>query len=340
MTSQNWPRTAFDTKEWLQAWSRATIETVVGSDSAEPGMFAVSRSPFWGGYEYDAGLEPIWDRPVLTIGSLYSFYGPSYLLAEDAGDAVAATMRRAQQRAAEWDTAGILVANLPQQAALAWARRCQPDASVRLDLAYHRILGAGADPVVGDVSRKVRKEWQRRWRRASEFGLKLVEETAPDPARVQEVVELANASAVRHGWPPVYDLATCLEVLDIPGSRLLRVDHEGRTAAGIVALEYERTLYLWAGGVHPTLFREVSPYLFLFYEVLATGADRGWDRIEFGRGNDAFKRRYGAQSTETWSLWYARSPEQAATYRPRLAALHEGLSAAIGVPPTPLGGPA
>jgi hypothetical protein len=340
MTSQNWPRTAFDTKEWLQAWSRSTIETVVGCDSAEPGMFAVSWSPFWAGYEHDAGLEPTWDRPVLTLGSLYSFYGPSYLLAEDAEDAVAATMRRAEQRAAEWDTAGVLVANLPEPAALAWARRRPPEASVRLEVAYHRTLGTGADPVLGGVSSKVGRDWKRRWRRASELGLRLVDETAPDLARVREVVEFANASAVRHGWPPVYDLATCLEVLGIPGSRLLRVDHEGRTAAGILAMEHERTLYLWAGGVHPTLLREVSPYLFLFHEVLATGADRGWDRVEFGRGNDAFKRRYGAQSTDTWSLWYARTPEQAATYRPRLAALHEGLSAAIGVPAAPLGGPA
>jgi hypothetical protein len=107
----------------------------------------------------------------------------------------------------------------------------------------------------------------------------------------------------------------------------------------MIAFEHERRLYLWGGSQHPELLHELSPYLFVFYELLATGEERGLERIEFGRGNDQFKRKYGCDSTDTWSLWYARDEEQASHYRPRLEALHEGLSRAMEVPLRSLGEP-
>jgi hypothetical protein len=329
-----WEKTVFDTKEWLDAWSRATIEKVTAQD-ADANMFAVEWSPFWAGYEADAGMEPVWDRPVLTIGSMYSFYGPSHLLGEPG--AVDASMVRAQAYAEEWETAGVLVANLPEQAALAWAELHPPDASIRLDVEYHRQVGEGVDPVLGDVSKRVRGDWRRRWRRALEHGLRFVEEERPDPERIDEVLGLANESAVRHGWPPVYDRTSAEEVLGIPGSRLFRADYDGETAAGVVVLEHDRRLYLWAGGTHPELLREVSPYLFILYELLATGAERGIERIEFGRGNDAFKRKYGFDGTELWSLWYASKPEEVEVYAPRIGELHEGCARMMGLPPRALG---
>jgi hypothetical protein len=333
---RSWPRTVFDTKEWLEAWSRSTIEKVTAADSAEPGMFAVESSPFWGGYEADAEVEPIWDRPLLTIGSLYSFYGPSYLL--DDREELDAVMERARERAGEWDTAGFLVANLPDGAAQAWAELHPPDASARLDVAYTRAVGAGADPVVGDVESRVRREWRRLWRRATEQGVTLVVEREPDGERVDEVVEMANASATRHSWPPVYDRRTADEVLATPAGLLIRAEWSGQTAAGIICLEHERRLYLWGGSPHPTLLRELSPYLFVFYEIFATGAERGWDVIEAGRGNDAFKRKYGFEGTDTWSLWYARGPDEAARYEPRLTRLHERLGRVMDLPPRSLTG--
>jgi hypothetical protein len=336
-TRKTWSRTIFDTQEWLNAWSRSTAEKAVACDSREPPMYAVEWSPFWGGYVVDAEMGPLWDRPLLTISTLYSFYGPAYLL-DDPG-AVRAALDRGVAQADEWNTAGILIPNLTEDAALAWAEICPPDASVRLDIAYHRAVGAGEDPVVGSVNKHVRTDWRRRWRRATEHGLRLVEEAQPDGVRIDEVIGLANSSALRHGWPAVYDRTTADEVLAIPGARLLRADYGGQTAAGFIALEHERTLYLWAGGTHPTLLREVSPYLFILYEVLAMGAERGWDRIEFGRGNDAFKRKYGFEGTDTWSLWYARRPAEAGLYRAQLATLHTRLSQAYGVAPRLLGEP-
>ncbi|WP_084960744.1 GNAT family N-acetyltransferase [Thermoactinospora rubra] len=320
-------RTVYDTDEWLAAWSRSTVERLRPADCHRPLLYRLEYSPFWHGYEIDTGLGPIWDRPVLTTGSLYAGYGPGYLAEHP--DEVAALMDHAAGQMA--GTCGLLVLNLPLEAALQWALVRPPDGMVRLDLAYHRVIGAGRDPIVGDVDRHERHDWRRRWRRATEKGVRLVEETDPAPERVDEVVALANGSALRHGWPVLYDRATAMAVLGVPGARLLRADWHGRTVAGFVALEHDRRLYLWAGGMDHTVVREVSPYLFVLYELLRMGPERGWERLEFGKGNDAFKRRYGFTGVELWSLWYAADPADVAVYRPKLAALHQKLGAFQGL---------
>ncbi|WP_328610660.1 GNAT family N-acetyltransferase [Amycolatopsis sp. NBC_00345] len=319
----------FDTDEWLDAWSRSTVERYGKQDLCKPPLYLTEYSPFWHGYEIDLEIEPVWDRPVLTLGSVYAVFGPSYLA--ESADAVGRTVDEALELSREVGSGGFLVFNLSEDAARRWAATREPDARVRLDLAYHRCPGTGQDPVMGDVSTHVRTEWRRRWRRATEKGLRLVEESSPSVERIDEVLALANGSAIRHDWPQLYDRTTASAVLAMPGSRLIRADWHGRTVAGFVALEHGNQLHLWAGGMDHEVVREVSPYLFLLHELLAMGRERGWERIEFGRGNDEFKRRYGFTGVELWSLWYAADPADAAVRVPRLAALHEGLARCQGL---------
>lgn len=325
-----WRPTVFDTPEWNAAWSRSTIERIRSADEEQdPPVYLVEYSPFWHGYEVDTGLEGVWDRPFATVGTLYSFYGPAHMSTRP--DAVADTVDRGRRLAAEWGSPGVLVVNLPADDADRWSAVRPPDAKLRLDIAYYRIVGSGKDPVVGDVNAHERTEWRRRWRRTGERGVRLVEEVRPGRDRIDEVVALTNGSAVKHGWPPVYDATTLEQVLDIPGARMIRADWDGRTVGGFVAFEHDRRLYLWAGGTDHTVFQEVSPYLFMLYELLRIGEERGWDRIEFGRGNDTFKRRYGFSGNELWSLWYASGPEDAERYVPKLQAVHEGLARCMGL---------
>jgi hypothetical protein len=329
-----WPHTVFDTSEWLDAWSRNTVEHFTAQDGDGPGIYAVAQSPFWDGYAADAKLPLPWDRPLLTVSSLYAFYGPAHLLEEP--ESVKNLVAKGRELSAEWDTAGVLIANLPQEAAVAWSMISPPDATARLDVAYHRRIGAGDDPVVGDVSARVRANWRRRWRRATEQGLRVIEDEHPAPEPISQVIGLANASATRHGWPAVYDQATAEAVLQMPGARLIRAEWSGQTVAGFIALEHAGTLNLWAGGTHETLLREVSPYQFLLYELLAHGAERGLEQLEFGRGNDTFKRSHGFEGTETWSLWYGRDPGQVSRYGPALEQLSDRLSGVMGLDPGPL----
>ncbi len=325
-----WPPTVFDTEEWLDAWTRATIDRQRVVDPGGPPRYLLEHSPFWQGYEDETGTGRTWDRPVLTVGSVYSVFGPAYL----AGDAhaVGALVDSAREQARELGAAGVLVFNLPPEPARQWIAHRAPDSVARLDTAYYKDPGTGPDPVMGQVKKSVRTEWRRRWRRATEKDVRLVEDKAPSPELVARVLELTNGSAVKHGWPVLYDARTLSAVLAAPQASVIRAEWNGRTIGAFVALEHDRRLYLWAGGTDPSVYSEVSPYAFMLYEILAQGVERGWDRIEFGRGNDEFKRRHGFGGLHLWSLWYAADPDQVSRYGPRLTALHDGLAGVAGYP--------
>lgn len=332
--TQSFPPTVFDTDEWLDVWARATIERQRIIAPGSPPRYLLEHSPFWQGYEEDAGTGTVWDRPVLTIGSVYSVYGPAHL----AGDrtAVGALVDDAVAQARELDAAGVLVFNLPPEAARQWAVARPPDVFARLDTAYYKNPGSGPDPVMGYVPKKKRTDWRRRWRRATEKDVRLVEETGPDAlAHVDRLLELMNGSAVKHGWPKLYDRATLEAALASSYGSLFRAEWDGATIGAIVALEHDRRLYLWAAGTDPAVYSEVSPYPFMLYEILAQGVERGWDVAEFGRGNDRFKREHGFAGQHLWSLWYAARPGDVDIYRPRLTAVHEGMATVAGYPDLP-----
>lgn len=323
--------TVFDTDEWRDVWSRATIERQRIVQPGQPPRYLLEYSPFWQGYEDDSGSGPVWDVPVLTVGSVYSVYGPAYLAGDRA--AVATLVDDALEQARDLGAAGVLVLNLPPEAARQWAVARTPDVFTRLDTAYYKIPGSGPDPVMGFVPKNKRTDWRRRWRRATEKGVRLVEDTGPDAlAHLDRVLELTNGSAVKHGWPGLYDRATLEAALTSPYGSLLRAEWEGRTISAIVALEYDRRLYLWAAGTDPAVYAEVSPYPFVLYEILAQGVERGWDIVEFGRGNDRFKRQHGFAGHHLWALWYAARPADVSVYGPRLAALHHGMAEVAGYP--------
>jgi len=322
--------TVFDTDAWLGAWSRATIEDQEIIHPGRPPRYLLLDSPFWKGYEDEVGTGSVWDnRPLLTVGSVYSVFGPAFM-ADDAA-AVGALVDTAVAEAREQDAAGVMVFNLPPEAARQWAAIRKPNSVIRLDHAYSKMPGVGADPVMGDVRKNARTEWRRRWRRATERGVQLVFEHSPTDAQIDRVLELANGSAVKHDWPALYDKDTFLAVLNgVPGAHLILTDWNGLIVGAVVALEHDGKLYLWAAGTDPSVYEDVSPYKFMLYELMAQGVERGIERIEFGRGNDEFKRRHGFTGVPLWSLWYEATPGEADIYGPRLARLHDGLATAQG----------
>ncbi|MEV6694589.1 GNAT family N-acetyltransferase [Micromonospora sp. NPDC051196] len=327
--AQSFRPTVFDTEEWLDAWTRATIERRRIIDPGRAPRYLLEDSPFWHGLENDTGSGVVWDRPVLTIGTIYSVYGPAYLTGDE--QAVAALVDGALEQARDLGAAGLLVLNLPPEPARQWAAVRPPDVFARLDTAYYKNPGSGPDPVLGEVKTKKRTDWRRRWRRATEKGVKLVEETGPEAvAQIDRLLELTNGSAVKHGWPALYDHATLEAVLSTPYASLVRAEWEDQTIGAAVALEHDRKLYLWCAGTDATVYSEVSPYPFMLYELLAQGVDRGWDIIEFGRGNDTFKKEHGFSGIHLWGLWYATDPGDVEIYRPRLTAVHEGLLTVAG----------
>ncbi|MCK2215433.1 GNAT family N-acetyltransferase [Actinomadura sp. ATCC 31491] len=304
-------------------WPDVTPERrLPGGPAGGPAL--VLDSPFWNGYQRDAGTPAVWDGPMAYLPSLYSVYGPTHLTAPAE---IARTLEEAAGRARAHATAGLLVANLPRSCARRWRAVREPDAVIRLDVAYSCDVRDGVDGVLAALPRDERVEWRRRWRRARERGLTMTR----DAGRLPEALRLANDSAVRHGIEPLYDAATFAAVAALPGAAVVCADLGGATLAAFLTVEHDGVLHLWAGGIDYAALRAYSPYLFLLYEILAGAPARGVRRVEFGRGSYAFKRRYGFTGTELWSLYYAPGPEAAAAHAPRLAVMHERLAAFMGL---------
>jgi CelD/BcsL family acetyltransferase involved in cellulose biosynthesis len=305
-------------------WPDITPERrVAGAPGTGPAL--VLDSPFWNGYQLDAGIGDVWEEgPVGYLPSLYAVYGLTHRTARTA---IEDTLDQAAKAVREHGATGLLVANLPRPCAERWSATRAPDARIRLDIAYACDARAGADGVLGALPRHERTEWRRRWRRAKERGVTMTE--ARD--RLPDALRLANDSAVKHGIEPLYDATTFEAVARIPGADVICADLDGRTLAAFLAVEHDGVLYLWAGGIDYEALRTHSPYLFLLYEILSVAPERGWSRIEFGRGSYQFKRRYGFAGTELWSLYYATDAGAAAAHVPRLAVMHERLSAFMGL---------
>jgi len=120
-----WAPTVFETKEWLTAWSRSTVERARVLGTGGPPLFLLEYSPFWHGYEIDTEMDPVWDRPVVTVGSLYAGYGPAYLA--ESAETIRETTENARALAAEHGACGTLVLNLPTPAPREWAASgCPP----------------------------------------------------------------------------------------------------------------------------------------------------------------------------------------------------------------------
>jgi CelD/BcsL family acetyltransferase involved in cellulose biosynthesis len=331
--------TWYDTPEWQGAWAETTIEDIRHRGQVEAYVdehphtschYLVVDSPFWSGYESDARVKPVFNGPFVTLPSLYSVFGPSHLAASES--AVASVVDGALRDARGWMADALLVANLTTQAADQWAQFRPPCVRVRLDIAYFADVVGGIDAVLQSLPRRKRIDWRRRWRRATERGVRLVElpDTQASPW-LAEVARLSNASAIKHGIAALYDLASLQRLAALPQARVFVAEHKGSALAAFLAFDHHDVIHLWAGGIDYTQLAEFSPYLFLLYELITMAPAQGWRRMEFGRGNYEFKRRYGFRGAELWTLCYPVAPNSGPRLAERLNDMHDRLAQFMGI---------
>jgi hypothetical protein len=321
----------FAGRAWLRAWERATIEDVsarryvtsrCGDGRATLPLYRMDDSPYWRAYEQEAGLDPIFTRPIVCLPSMYAFYGP--VVAGNL-DAVAHALAEVQATASEWSAQAVVVANLTETLALDLARLRPPDATVRLDTSYRLELPEHHDAYFASLKRDHRADLRRRWRRAGERGVRCVELIGHDARpRLAEFLEIADASAIKHDTDPIYDLPTLTALADVPGSRLILAEREGQILAGFFSFVDGDCLTLWSGGIRYESLHEFSPYVFLLYETVALAYERGWRQIDFGRGNGGFKTRHGARPIPLWSHFYLADDDDALIAELRL--LHDRIA--------------
>jgi CelD/BcsL family acetyltransferase involved in cellulose biosynthesis len=81
--------------------------------------------------------------------------------------------------------------------------------------------------------------------------------------------------------------------------RLHRLEIEGELAAAILALQAHSGVFVYITGFDPA-FGRYSPGALLWAEVIETAAREGAREVHFLRGQEAYKRRWGAEDRPTW----------------------------------------
>lgn len=328
----------FDSEGWLRAWERATAERHLArrylrhaeSAAVDP-FYLVEDSPMWNSYETDAGVGPVWRAPVAMTPSLYSFYGPNAALPGQALRIV----EHGLDQARAWGAEAFVVGNLVPDVAAAWSALSPPTFALVLDRIYRADVSEGVEAHLATMGGHARRELSRLWRRSTERGLVISalrgSEMAP---RLPDVARLAEATSSRHG-PPLYSRETFDALSRVPGATLLVAERDGEAIGAFMTFLHGDSLYLWAGGHDFARRSELGTYSFLIFESIRFAVREGCRFVEAGRGNFAFKERYGFSPTDLWSLVYLMPGTDHDGLLARLRDMDRGMQAHL--PPMPAG---
>ncbi len=329
------PAHVFQTGEWLTAWERTTIEPASATAYLRPTdgsnltpFYCVESSPFWRGYETEAGVDSVWRGPVVFSPSVYSIYGGG--LADP--PAIGAAIDRGLERVHDWGAEALVFVNIEGEEVRRWTEQRRPAAAFVLDLAFRAPVGATVDEHLAGLDGHVRREFRRQWRRARERGVTLLELHGPEMRpHLAEFQRLASATAERHSGD-LYDLPTFEALSAVPAATLLVAERDGRWLGAFLCFAYREMLYLWAGGIDYANLAEFGTYAFLMYESLGYAIRTGCRILEVGRGNATFKERHGFRATELWTLVYlTENTGRNRELERRLGAMGDGLRKHLGL---------
>jgi GNAT acetyltransferase-like protein len=306
----------YDSHGWLRSWEQIGIEPrrrLAYVLSQPPGrrapwvvpLYVVTHSPFWHGYELQAGQAALASGPMVFAGSTYSMYTRR-------GEVPAALARGAHATAMEWISAGeaelLVVPNLTDEGVASWVAAVgEPAGRVLLDRTYRIDLPGSFAGHMDRLAPKIRRDVLRRLRRAAERGLGV---TMFEGARAHELVPAALPLTVgttdEHDWPPLYDEATLHGLLRVPGAVMAAAMVGERLAGVFFGFTHDGEVTYMCGGVDYATLPELSTYVTLMYGCTEWACQQGLRRIEWGRDNYRFKERHGLAGFDLWALVYAR----------------------------------
>jgi len=171
----------------------------------------------------------------------------------------------------------------------------------------HRLdLRPGADAIFRHLHRDCVR---RKIRRAEREGITVTE--GRDLDRLRQFYQLVLQTRRRHGLPP-QPMAWFSNLLDCMGESVsIRLAHKGgQTIAGILTLQYGRSLY-YKYGASLASFHRFGPVPYLFWHAIQDAIDGGLEELDMGRsdcnnpGLVTFKERWGAVRS---LLTYLRCP--------------------------------
>jgi len=322
--------------EWLHAFESATVERIVAhryfaiqdrnSFITVLPAYCVQFSPFWHGYEIDANQESVFSGSWVAAPSLYAFSGGIPSRGGYDPDHVAGMILHEALRFAE-DTRSQALGflNVPEGAPLLDNLAKRADQVVFLDVNYVLPLHGDFKSYLHSLPKRVRDDLKRRRRRAAEQGLvcRILKgkEGNVDFTRFHA---LAIEPTEKYGVPPLYDLPTLEALASLPCASFLISLKENDLLGGFLVFEDEAAIYVWCAAIDYSRIKEFSTYVSLMYEIISYAYESGKQRIEFGRGNYAFKRKHGFQGIPLYSLFFLTSHADPMLSQ-RLAMLHTNL---------------
>ncbi len=305
------PTSLFDSAGWLRAWEQVTVEQhlrrgylTTAQDEVLP-IYQTTNSPFWFGYEAQSEVVPLSDRPIVFVGSTYSMYTRR-------GPVPAELVRAAHDAGLSWlDGEGLLVVpNLTEEGVACWiAEAGEPVGRVLLDRTYHGGLSGTFEDHLRRLPKKLRKDIERRIRRAQERGLTVRFLTGEAAVRmVPAALPLTVGTTDEHDWPPLYDEVTLDALLGVPGSVLAVAEADGELVGAFFGFVHGSEAVFLCGGVDYLRLRDLSSYVVLMYACVEWAYEQGLRHIEWGRDNYTFKQRHELTGTDLWALVYSPNP--------------------------------
>ncbi|MBY8869535.1 MULTISPECIES: GNAT family N-acetyltransferase [Streptomyces] len=329
----------YDSAGWLRAWEDIGIEkrsrhAYVHTDPEHPDgasvlpLYAVHECPFWDGYERQVDLVGRFGNPVIFAGSPYSMYGKR-------GHVPAALVRGAHATAMEWIASGpaelLVVPNLTEEGVADWLETAGPPVGrILLERTYScdLDLDAGFDQHMFRVTNKIRRDVQRRLRRADERGLTIRMVEGPEAhALVPAAYPLTVDTSDKNDWPALFDEDALHGMLRVPGAMMVAAEVDGRLVGAFFAFRRGSEVTFMCGGVAYATLHDLSTYVALMYRSTEWAYEQGMRRLEWGRDNYRFKERHALTGTDLWALVYA--PEPRPDLEPALAHMDRVLSAYI-----------
>ncbi|MGW7528442.1 GNAT family N-acetyltransferase [Streptomyces sp. NPDC054783] len=327
----------YDSAGWLRAWESIGIEkrarhAYVHTNPASPDgasvlpLYAVHQSPFWDGYERQVGLVGRFGNPVIFAGSPYSMYGKR-------GHMPAALVRGAYATAMEWIKSGpaelLVVPNLTGEGVADWLAAAGPPVGrILLERTYSCDLSGDFDDHMYRVTNKIRRDVQRRLRRADERGLRVRMVEAPEAhTLVPAAFPLTVDTSDKNDWPALFDEDALHGMLRVPGAMMVAAEVGDRLVGAFFAFRRGSEVTFMCGGVDYATLHDLSTYVALMYRSTEWAYEHGMRRLEWGRDNYQFKERHALTGTDLWALVYA--PECRPDLEPALAHMHQALSTYI-----------
>jgi FemAB-related protein (PEP-CTERM system-associated) len=168
----------------------------------------------------------------------------------------------------------------------------EPDGLQRSDLYVTFQREIDSDPEI-NLSRIPRKQ-RRMIRQGQKHGLRSV----MDENRLRDFYTV-YAESVRNLGTPVYSYRYFQQLTKVMGDacRVLLVEHQEKTIAGVLTFFYKDQMLPYYGGSLPA-YRDLAPNDFMYWELLCFGAEQGFKVFDFGRskvdsGSFHFKRHWG-----------------------------------------------